>query len=166
MKRNVMSEVIRVGMADYKICRPPQKISTLGLGSCLGVVLYDKTTQICGMAHVMLPDSHKITKNKNRLKFVDTCLQDMYDELLKRKVNPRNLTAKIAGGAKMFCYNTNNEFFNIGEQNVVAVHKKLESWSIPVLAEDVGNIYGRTIMFDPGTGELLIKAVGIGDSVI
>jgi chemotaxis protein CheD len=161
-----MSDVIRVGMADYKICRPPQKISTLGLGSCLGVVLYDKTTQICGLAHVMLPDSKKISQNGNRLKFVDTCLQDMYDELILKKVNPRNLVAKMAGGAKMFSYRASNDFLNIGEQNVNAVHELLKKWSIPILAEDVGNTYGRTIMFDPGTGELLIKSVGIGDSVI
>lgn len=161
-----MSEVIRVGMADYKICHAPQRISTLGLGSCLGVILYDKTTRICGMAHVMLPDSTKITKNANRLKFVDTCLEDMYNELLAKKINKRCLVAKIAGGAKMFSYQSDNDFLDIGRQNVIAVKKKLAEWNIPILAEDVGDTYGRTIIFDPETGELLIKAVGHGDSVI
>ena len=51
-----MSEMIRVGMADYKLCAPPDKISTLGLGSCMGVVIYDTKTKLCGMAHIMLPD--------------------------------------------------------------------------------------------------------------
>ncbi|MCH5264893.1 MAG: chemotaxis protein CheD [Lachnospiraceae bacterium] len=161
-----MSEVIRVGMADYKICRAPQKITTLGLGSCLGVVLYDKTTRICGMAHAMLPDSSKVLRNDNRCKFVDTCLEDMYEALLNKKVNPRNLTAKIAGGAKMFSHNSKNEFLNIGEQNVMAVRKQLKKWDIPIVAEDVGLTYGRTIIFDPETAELLIRAVGIGDSII
>ena len=92
-----MSEIIRVGMADYKICHSPQKISTLGLGSCLGVVLYDKTTKICGMAHVMMPDSNKISKNSNRMKFVDTCLTDMYEELLRAGVRKSSLVAKVAG---------------------------------------------------------------------
>lgn len=161
-----MSEVIRVGMADYKICRAPQKISTLGLGSCLGIVLYDKTVSVCGMAHVMLPDSTKITKNTNRLKFVDTCLKDMYDELLAWQANPARLVAKIAGGAKMFSYNSVNEYLNIGGQNVDAAHKLLAEWKIPIIAEDVGKTFGRTIIFDPETGDLNIKAVGIGDSVI
>lgn len=161
-----MSEVIRVGMADYKICRPPQKISTLGLGSCLGVVLYDKTTKICGMAHVMLPDSQKIKKNANRMKFVDTCLQDMYDELRSMSVQRCNLVAKIAGGAKMFSCTSGNQYLHIGQQNVEAVKEKLKSWSIPILAEDVGKNYGRTIIFDPATGQLLIKAVGVGNSTI
>ena len=71
-----MSNMIRVGMADYKLCRPPQKISTLGLGSCLGVILYDRRSKICGLAHVMMPSSQLIRKNANRMKFVDTCLKD------------------------------------------------------------------------------------------
>jgi chemotaxis protein CheD len=158
--------MVRVGMADYKLCRPPQKISTLGLGSCLGVVLYDKTTQICGMAHVMLPDSKKISQNNNRLKFVDTCLNDMYHELVRKHVNPQNLVAKIAGGAKMFSYRSSNDFLNIGEQNVAAAHELLKKWSIPILSEDVGDSYGRTIVFNPENGQLLVKSVGIGDSII
>ncbi len=161
-----MKEVIRVGMADYQICRSPQVISTLGLGSCLGVVLYDETTQICGMAHVMLPDSSRIVKALDRKKFVDTCLQDMYDELLREKVKKEKLVAKIAGGAKMFSYKSNNEMLNIGDQNVKAVKDKLEEWKISILAEDTGLDYSRTITFDPETGLLTIRAVGIGEYVI
>lgn len=161
-----MSEIVRVGMADYKICRAPQKISTLGLGSCLGVVLYDKTTKICGLAHIMMPDSTKISKNSNRMKFVDTCLVDMYEDLIKAGAKKSCMIAKLAGGAKMFSYQSNNNFLNIGEQNVIAVHKMLAEWRIPIVAEDVGSNYGRTIEFDTVTGELSIKSVGIGDSII
>ncbi len=161
-----MSEMIRVGMADYKICRSPQKISTLGLGSCLGVVLYDKTTKICGMAHVMMPDSTKISKNSNRMKFADTCLEDMYQELIINGANKNGMIAKIAGGAQMFSCQSGNHFLNIGKQNVEAVRQILEQWKIPIVAEDVGENHGRTIEFDPATGVLSIKSVGIGDSVI
>ena len=104
-----MSEMIRVGMADYKLCAPPDKISTLGLGSCMGVVIYDTKTKLCGMAHIMLPDSTKITHNQNRMKFADTCLLDMYHELLARGGLKENLRAKIAGGAKMFAHHSDNE---------------------------------------------------------
>ena len=157
-----MNDIVRVGIADYKICRSPQVISTLGLGSCLGVVLYDKTTKICGLAHVMLPDSRKTTEEViNRNKFADTCLQDMYDELMRQNVNKRSLIAKIAGGAKMFSYQSDSELLNIGEQNVRAVKEKLSEWNIPVVAEDVGDTYGRTIEFFPDTGKLYVKAVGI-----
>lgn len=161
-----MSEIIRVGMADYKICRPPQKISTLGLGSCVGVVLYDKMTKLCGMAHVMLPDSTQITKNSNRMKFVDTCLFDMYQELLVLGARKTELIAKIAGGSQMFSSSGTNTFLNIGEQNVQAVHKMLADWEIPIVFEEVGNRCGRTIEFDTVTGELFIKTVGFEDLVV
>lgn len=161
-----MSEIIRVGMADYKICRSPQKISTLGLGSCVGIVLYDRTIKLCGMAHVMLPDSRQITKNSNRMKFADTCLHDMFHELLDAGARKSEMIAKIAGGAKMFSYNENNPFLNIGEQNVQAVRKILAEWEIPIVSEDVGEHCGRTIEFDTLTGELLVKTVGLGDLIV
>ena len=161
-----MSNMIRVGMADYKLCRPPQRISTLGLGSCLGVVLYDQRTKICGLAHVMMPDSTSIRKNTNRMKFVDTCLNDMLEELLKNGARKDNIIAKIAGGAQMFMSHNAHNILNIGQHNTEAVHRLLEEWKIPVIAEDVGNNYGRTIEFDPTTGELLIRSIGIGDTVI
>lgn len=148
-------------MADYRICHAPQKIMTLGLGSCLGVVLYDGTSKTCGLAHVMLPDSKKISHNANRMKFVDTCLDDMYHELLREPLNPKNLVAKVAGGAKMFTKDLDNEFLNIGAQNYVAAVKKLAELRVPVIAEDVGDTFSRTIRFDPETGVLLVKAVGI-----
>lgn len=163
-----MSGTVRVGMADYKICHSPQKISTLGLGSCLGVILYDKSSKTCGMAHVMLPDSTRIpTQQNNRFKFMDTCLQDMYDELTQKNGIPSGkLIAKIAGGAKMFAHRSNNSMLNVGEQNIVKAKEMLKGWKIPILAEDTGNEYGRTITFDPSNGELHIKTVGVGESVI
>lgn len=161
-----MRDVIRVGMADYKICSPPSQLSTLGLGSCMGVVIYDPTTKLCGMAHVMLPDSTKITKNENRMKFVDTCLDDMCRELIEKGANAAKFYAKIAGGAKMFSFQTNNEMLNIGNQNVKAVQAYLQKRKIPVVSEDVEKDYSRSILFDPEDGMLHIKAVGIGVSII
>lgn len=161
-----MSEMVHVGIAEYKLCASPQKISTLGLGSCLGVVLYDKAVKICGMAHIMMPDSKRISKNSNRMKFADTCLEDMYQELIRKGVRRASLVAKIAGGARMFAYNENMESLNIGQQNVDAVRKLLREWNIPIISEDVGSDYGRTIEFDTVTGNLYIHSVGVGDSVI
>lgn len=161
-----MNDLIRVGMADYKICRPPQYLSTLGLGSCIGVVLYDKKTKWCGMAHVMLPDSSKINHNTNRLKFVDTCLSDMLSELIAKGADKTNMVAKIAGGARMFAYTSFNEHLNIGENNIEAARLFLSQHHIPIVAEDVGEFHGRTIEFYPEDGKLHIRAVGKGVSII
>ena len=67
-----MGEIIKVGMADLNVCCTPDAITTLGLGSCVGVALYDKATQIAGLVHVMLPDSKQVKQNQNRAKFADT----------------------------------------------------------------------------------------------
>lgn len=161
-----MNDSIRVGMADYKICCPPQCISTLGLGSCIGVVIYDTATKWCGLAHIMLPDSEKISNNENRYKFVDTCLADMYQELLSHTKVKENFVAKMAGGARMFAYDSTNEHLNIGDRNILAAKDFLERHSIPLIAEDTGKTYGRTIEFDPAKGMLIVKAVGVGITAI
>ena len=161
-----MSNIVRVGMADYKICCPPKRISTLGLGSCLGVVLYDPAKKICGMAHIMMPNSTLIRKNANRMKFADTCLADMLDEMVRQGARRGNLVAKAAGGAQMFVKKCSHNLLNIGEQNIQAVHEFLAAANIPLVAEDVGKDYGRTIEFNPANGELIIRSIGVGDSVI
>ena len=67
-----MSETIKVGMADLNICREPDCLTTIGLGSCVGIALYDSVTKITGLAHIMLPDSKEIRNNSNIAKFADT----------------------------------------------------------------------------------------------
>lgn len=155
-----MENMIKVGMADYNICKSPDAITTLGLGSCVGIVLYDSCAKIAGMVHVMLPDSTKVKRNENRAKFADTGIDLLMEEMLKAGANRKMLTAKIAGGAQMFAFSSNNEMLRIGERNVEASKQKLAELGIRLLAEDTGLNYGRTIEFYPENGDLIIKAVG------
>ena len=155
-----MGQMIKVGMADMNLCSAPDAITTLGLGSCVGIVLYDAAKKLCGMVHVMLPDSTQIRNNQNLAKFADTGIEALLSELLKRGANRRCITAKIAGGAQMFAFSTNNDMLRVGERNVEATKRKLAQLGIPILAEDTGLTYGRTIEFYPENGNLLIKAVG------
>lgn len=155
-----MGQMIKVGMADMNLCSAPDAITTLGLGSCVGIVLYDATKKLCGMVHVMLPDSTQIRNNQNAAKFADTGIDVLLDRLLKLGANRRCITAKIAGGAQMFAFSTNNDMLRVGERNVEATKRKLAQLGIPLLAEDTGSTYGRTIEFYPENGNLLIKAVG------
>lgn len=161
-----MGELIKVGMADMNVCLPPNGITTLGLGSCVGVVLYDPITKISGMVHVMLPDSTKIRNNDNIAKFADTGIEELLNRLLKLGANRRTMVSKIAGGAQMFAFKTNNDMLRIGERNVEATKEKLAKEGIRILAEDTGLNYGRTIEFYPETGELYIKSVGKPTKII
>jgi chemotaxis protein CheD len=155
-----MGEMIKVGMADLNVCTAPDALTTLGLGSCVGIVLYDSYTKIAGMVHVMLPDSTKIRNNENVAKFADTGIDALIDRLVKLGANRNRFIAKIAGGAQMFAFNSNNDMLRIGERNIEASKSKLQSLGIRIVAEDTGLDYGRTIEFYAETGELYIKSVG------
>ena len=155
-----MGNMIKVGMADLNTCASPDSITTLGLGSCIGVVLYDPRKKICGMVHVMLPDSSAIKKNDNLAKFADTGIKQLIEQLEQKGVSRMSLSAKIAGGAQMFAFNTANEMLKVGLRNAEAVRKVLASYRIRIISEDCGENYGRTIEFYPETSELHIKAIG------
>ncbi len=155
-----MTEMIKVGMADLNVCHAPDAITTLGLGSCVGVALYDKTSQIAGLVHVMLPDSTQVRQNQNRAKFADTGIDYLIEMMVQKGANRRNLTAKIAGGAQMFAFSGNSDMLRVGERNVEAVKKKLNQLGIRLLAEDTGLNFGRTVEFYPENGDFVIKSVG------
>jgi chemotaxis protein CheD len=155
-----MGNMIKVGMADMNLCHAPDAITTLGLGSCVGVVIYDAAAKIAGLVHVMLPDSTKIKNNENKAKFADTGIEEMVQQVVAAGATKSRLKAKIAGGAQMFAFSSENDLLRVGARNVEAVKEQLVRMQIPLTAEDTGNSYGRTIEFYQETEELLIKAVG------
>lgn len=162
-----MSDTIRVGIADMNICQSPDKITTIGLGSCIGAVLYDSNTRIAGLVHIMLPDSTKIKNNQNKMKFADSGIEALVNELEKKGINKKTLKAKIAGGAKMFNFSSDKtDLGSIGEKNIIAVKSKLKELGIKVVSEDVGLSYGRTIIFDPDTEELTVIKAGKQKNII
>lgn len=155
-----MSQMIKVGMADLKVAKAPDALTTLGLGSCVGVAIRDPNTKIGGLAHVMLPDSTKIQNNTNIPKFADTGTKELVKQLVAAGANKTRLVAKIAGGAQMFAFQSQNDLTSVGERNVASVKKTLKELNIPILSEDTGLNYGRTVEFYPETGDYLIKSVG------
>lgn len=161
-----MSETIRVGIADMNICTAPDKITTIGLGSCIGVVLYDPVAKIAGLVHIMLPDSTKIKNNQNKLKFADSGVSLLIDALEKKGVSHNKLKAKIAGGARMFNFSTSTDLGSIGDKNIEAVHDILKQYGIRIISEDVGLNYGRTIVFDPDSSELTVIKAGKQANII
>lgn len=156
-----MSEMIKVGMADLKICKYPDKLTTLGLGSCVGIALYDSSTKISGLAHIMLPDSTQIRNNTNIAKFADTGIVELIRLMVQAGAVKNRLTAKIAGGAQMFAVNTGaSDIMRVGDRNVEAVKKVLAKENIRIIAQDTGANYGRTVELDSANGDYLIKSVG------
>ena len=165
MVRN-LDEMITVGMADLKTCKSPEVLTKLGLGSCVGVAIYDPVSKISGLLHCMLPDSTQFRNNSNTAKYADSGIDELISQMVKLGANRARLVAKIAGGAQMFAMKTNNDTLRVGERNVEAVKKKLSELNIRLLAEDCGLNYGRTVEFYSETGEYVIKSVGKPRKVI
>ena len=151
-----MSDIINVGISDFKICKAPDKIMTVALGSCVGVVLYSHLSIVCGMIHIMMPENPG--NDKNIYKYADSGISSMVDELSKNGVRRATLKAKVCGGARMF--EISNENMAIGDRNVEAVEKILKKFRIEVTASDTGGSKSRTITFDPLTRELTVKIPG------
>lgn len=162
-----MGEIIKVGMADLKTCVSPDGVTTLGLGSCVGVALRDTNNKIGGLAHVMLPDSTAMRNGQlNLAKFADTGIEELVRQMEALGANKKRIVAKIAGGAMMFSFQGKPNSMQVGDRNVAAVKAKLKELGIPILAEDTGLNYGRTVIFYPESGEFHIRAVGKSETVI
>lgn len=164
---NSLSTIVRVGISDLNVVAEPNKIRTSGLGSCVGIVLYDLQKKVAGMSHIMLPDSaHTKQFELNKYKYADTAIPILIDKLSEMGARRRVLRAKIAGGSQMFNFGSTSDIMRIGPRNVEAVEKELSKHNIPIIASDTGGSWGRTIQFDPSTGKLHIRSVNKGEKFI
>ena len=164
-----MSEIIKVGMADLKTCVSPYGVTTLGLGSCVGIAIRDPQTKIGGLAHIMLPDSTAMRNGQaNIAKFADTGIVELVRQMEKLGAMRKRMVAKIAGGATMFPFQGqgNVNVGQVGDRNVEATKAKLKELKIPIIAQDTGANYGRTVIFYPETGDYHIRAVGSSETII
>lgn len=157
-----MDNLIKVGMADLQTSRHPCVLTTLGLGSCVGISLYDPIKKVVGLAHVMLPSSQQARNNTNIAKFADTAIIKLLDDMINLGAGKSHIVAKLAGGAQMFTFNDASEMLRIGARNVSASKEMLNSLRIPIIAEDTGGNYGRTIEIHSESGKLMIKTIGHG----
>lgn len=158
-----MSELIKVGMADYKVGKNPSSLISYGLGSCVGIAVYDPVSKVGGLAHIMLPDSTQARSTENPAKFADTCLPLMLDEILKLGAVKSRLAVKIAGGAQMFTFANATDVMRVGERNVEAVKAVLKKLDLRILAEDTGGNYGRTVELKLDSGVYKVKTIDKGE---
>jgi chemotaxis protein CheD len=157
---------IKVGIADLNVAYSPDKLITVGLGSCVGIAIYDKAAGLGGLAHIMLPDSSQFNKITNEIKFADLAIPILVDNMIKKGAKLKNMRAKIAGGASMFNFSDKSIVMDIGNRNGIAVKDALRILSIPIVAEDIGGNKGRTLIFDTVSGVLSIRTVGMGTTEI
>lgn len=152
---------IRIGIADFNIALSPGILVTVGLGSCIGITLFDKIHCIGGLAHIMLPDSTQFNNVTNPLKFADLAIPILIDKMISMGATKSALKAKIAGGASMFNFSDKSMTMDIGNRNSLSVKATLNKFCIPLISEDVGGNKGRTILLNTTSGMVVIKTVGL-----
>jgi len=156
---------VRVKVADYAVRRGGDIIATIGLGSCVAIALYDPETQTGGLAHILLPNMSMSRETSNPAKFPETIVPIMLAEMRALGASAR-ITAKIAGGASMFGQLVNGTGINVGERNIVATREALAAAKIPLVAEDTGLDYGRSVYFHLSDGRVEVRSLKKGDRVL
>lgn len=160
MTMMTVNEELHVGISEYKIAQAPTRLITVGLGSCIGTIIYDEASHIGGLSHIMLPDSQPFLHKREIKpeKFADLALPAMVAEL-KLKIRRPRFQAKIVGGANMFQFQTLNAASNIGQRNIEAVEEVLDQLNIPIVAKQVGGSAGRTMVVDLQDFKTMVRQV-------
>lgn len=150
---------VRVGIAQWRVAASPLKLITVGLGSCVGVTLFDSMLRLGGMVHIMLADSTLFRDVSNPAKFADTGVPLLVEEMLARGASRLRLQAKMAGGSQMFQFSgAGTSQLNIGPRNVEQCRKVLGQLGIRVVGEDIGGSIGRTMILETRTGAVTIRS--------
>ena len=148
-----------VGISEYKIAEAPQQLITYGLGSCVAIVLYCEKARTGAMAHVMLPLAFNRDETDKPGKYADTAIVAMLGIFEERSILPRDLSAKMAGGAGMFPGTYRGVSRRIGSRNALAARKTLSYYGVTLEAQDIGGNMGRTVEFQTDTGIFTVRTL-------
>lgn len=159
-----MEKIVLVRMADMAVGQDSDILRTIGLGSCVGVVLFSQNSSVAGMAHVMLPSTEMPVPPELTAKYATTAIPALIDMLKQRDVPLSSLRAKLIGGAQMFrAMGKRSDALNIGQRNVEMCREMLQRYRIPIVAEDVGGNYGRTVEHFCDSKRTFVKTVFKGE---
>jgi chemotaxis protein CheD len=157
---------IRVKVADLAVGRDEQTLITIGLGSCVAIILYDAAARVGGLAHTLLPDESMARDRSNPAKFPSSAITALLVEMIRLGADQRRVRAKLVGGASMFANLVPSGAINIGDRNVAAARQALLERGIPVLGEDVGSDHGRSVHFFLDDGRVEVRSLKKGNRVL
>lgn len=158
-----MGQAVMVGMSEIKVIRGEGHVlTTLGLGSCVGICAYDACVKVAGMAHVVLPDSPNGSEEAPG-KFANTAIPALVDEMRRQGALLSRIQVAIAGGAQIFAFGSPSPRLDIGSRNIAAVLASLKHHRLLLIASDVGGTAGRTLHFFTVDGRVRVKTLGQGE---
>ncbi len=150
---------ISVRVADAAVGKGDVLLSTLGLGSCIAIALYDPRTRVAGLAHILLPSEALARDRDNRAKFAATAVPLLLERMRELGARDAHVVAKLAGGASMFTSLLPPGGPPIGERNLAATRRALSAHGIRVLGEDVGGDFGRSVFLHGCDGRFEVKSM-------
>lgn len=148
-----------VNMGKIRALKTEGFLTTVGLGSCVGVTMYDAQAKVGVMGHIFLPKQRPNDRDALPGKYADTAIPAMIQEALKLGAVKHRLEAKMAGGANLFS-NLNPNSISIGEQNVIAVREHLQAAGVPITGQAVQGSHGRKMRFSVADGSVTVTAIG------
>ena len=131
------------------------------LGSCVSACIWDKSAQIGGMNHFMLPitekEVHEVNWGQRGLvtdatRYGNYAMEHLINTILINGGRRINLLAKVFGGGKVM-----RKLSDVGERNIAFVLSYLEQENIPVVSFDLGAEFPRKVLFEPKTGKAFVK---------
>ena len=159
-------KIIEVDLADLKIAQLPARLVTRGLGSCLGITIYDPIKKIGAMAHAMLPDIDKARIKFNPARFVNSVIRKAVEELEKLGSSKVHLVAKLFGGAHMFTFIAFDSVLNVGQKNIEMAQDVLKELGVKVAAQETGGTFGRTIELNLQNGKVMVRTISLGEKEV
>lgn len=133
---------------------------SLALGSSLAVCMYDQNRHFGGMVHTLLPRNRSgIAREADKLRYVNSSVQALCDAMLAHGARVPDLRAKLAGGARIFSFSETERQKEVGRENILCARETLQELGIPLVSEDTGENYGRSVYFHTGDGRLAIETV-------
>lgn len=157
---------IFVKVAQHAVGTSADTLVTLGLGSCVAIMLHDPVARVGGLAHVLLPEPSLARDLSNPSKFASSAVPLMLKELAAAGGRLSRFEARLVGGASMFASLMVPGTLNMGERNIRASREALRQAGVPILAEEVGGDFGRSVRFRVGEGRTLVTSVGRVDIVL
>jgi chemotaxis protein CheD len=156
------SRELLVRVADLRTGGADDVLVTVGLGSCVAIMLHDAEARIGGLAHVLLPSPSLTRADGNPAKFPQSAVPRLLELMLAHGARPERVTARLAGGASMFAALAPPGTIQMGERNLVAARQALSSNGVRLIGEAVGGDFGRTVRLRVCDGAVEIRTVAHG----
>lgn len=155
-----------VAIGEGRFARKPDLLSAKGLGSCVALIIYDREAGQGVMAHIMLPETAAgPAEPRTPFERADTAVAALLAELRRRGSSPESLRAKLIGGASMFADNGDSDR-NIGARILKRAYAQLREHKVPLSGSAVGGRRGRSVEFDPASGQARVTTIGEPDIAI